>query len=332
MDIANIIGEKKVSQLKRKKNVVLVGTGIKYKDGKCTDESAIIIGVVKKEPLSELSVEDIIPTEIDGMTVDVQTVGKVEFLTIDRTREFRPVPGGVSIGEKTVSAGTSNPVYKKGELRLLSNNHVFAACNEAEIGSAILQPGSIHGGNIANHVVARLSEFVPIKMSGDSDCPIASIITRICNFFASILHSSTRILTPISVDTNTVDCALARPIYESIVTNTILEDGNNYIEIAGEEEAYIGQLVKKTGTTTGTTRSSVKITDATIEVGLSDGRHATFVDQIGIPNPFGEGGDSGSLILTEDNRVLGLLFAGSSVITFANRWENVKDSLGLDDI
>ncbi len=49
---------------------------------------------------------------------------------------------------------------------------------------------------------------------------------------------------------------------------------------------------------------------------------ARFVDQIGItPGSFSAGGDSGSLVVTNDanNNPVGLLFAGSSTHTFANR-------------
>jgi hypothetical protein len=44
------------------------------------------------------------------------------------------------------------------------------------------------------------------------------------------------------------------------------------------------------------------------------------------------GGDSGSAVLTEDNQLLGLLFAGSENSTIINRIENVFELLNLTGI
>jgi predicted phage tail protein len=56
------------------------------------------------------------------------------------------------------------------------------------------------------------------------------------------------------------------------------------------------------------------------------------VDQIGIsPGTFSAGGDSGSLIVTDDenNNPVGLLFAGSSTLTIANKIDLVLDHFGV---
>jgi hypothetical protein len=59
---------------------------------------------------------------------------------------------------------------------------------------------------------------------------------------------------------------------------------------------------------------------------------ATFSDQIQIgPGGFSAAGDSGSLIVTDNGSAnpVGLLFAGSSTTTFANRIQNVTSALGV---
>lgn len=338
MNISKIIGEQAVAQLKRKRNVVLIGTGVKRTKGEYTNRLAIIIGVTEKVPISQLSIEDIIPAQINSIPTDVEPIGKIEFLPdkapVDRIKEFRPVPGGVSMGEKTITAGTGNSIHKKGKLLFLSNNHVFAACNKAPIGSEILQPGPYDGGTVDNHTVGKLSEFVPILMdNGTSKCHTANIFVRILNILARVAGSDTRIPLPVKIQThNLVDCALAEPVDSGIILDAIIEDDGNYIKPAGEEEPYIDLLVKKSGRTTGTTHSIVTIVDATIMVSMGDGNTATFDDQIGIKNPFGAGGDSGSIVLSEHSEFVGLLFAGSSSITFANRWGNVRKILGLDEV
>ena len=42
-----------------------------------------------------------------------------------------------------------------------------------------------------------------------------------------------------------------------------------------------------------------------------------------------QGGDSGSAVLDEQDRLVGLLFAGSDQTTILNRIENVFDALNL---
>jgi hypothetical protein len=42
-----------------------------------------------------------------------------------------------------------------------------------------------------------------------------------------------------------------------------------------------------------------------------------------------QGGDSGSVILDDNSRILGLLFAGSDTTTVINRIENVFSALGV---
>ena len=94
--------------------------------------------------------------------------------------------------------------------------------------------------------------------------------------------------------------------------------------------AAVGQLVKKSGRTTGLTRSKVSGLNATISVAYENecaGGSAftkTFTGQIVISNrasKFLAGGDSGSLMvedITTNPRAVGLLFAGSSSTAIAN--------------
>ncbi|GAH76994.1 unnamed protein product [marine sediment metagenome] len=67
----------------------------------------------------------------------------------------------------------------------------------------------------------------------------------------------------------------------------------------------------------------------TANVQVGEGKIAMFTDQFAM-GAMSEPGDSGSVILTEDNKPTGLLFAGSDMLTLANRWTNVKKKLGLD--
>ncbi|MBN1221211.1 MAG: hypothetical protein JXM69_19970 [Anaerolineae bacterium] len=57
-------------------NVVGVGVGFKYKNGQPTDEIALVVNVSQKKSITELSEQDVIPPELEGVPVDVQEVGK----------------------------------------------------------------------------------------------------------------------------------------------------------------------------------------------------------------------------------------------------------------
>jgi hypothetical protein len=58
-------------------NVVGVGVGLRNRAGVFTNEVAIIVMVSKKRLRADLSVEDLLPVEIEGVPVDVQEVGEI---------------------------------------------------------------------------------------------------------------------------------------------------------------------------------------------------------------------------------------------------------------
>ncbi len=66
--------------LLRKANVVGVGIGYRQRKGRASDELAIIVSVTHKVPRDQLAPEDIIPSELEGVPVDVQAVGKLRAL------------------------------------------------------------------------------------------------------------------------------------------------------------------------------------------------------------------------------------------------------------
>ena len=64
--------------LMQKANVVGVGIGLRQREGELTDEPVIVVSVTHKSPASLMAPEDVIPTELDGVPVDVQAVGKLK--------------------------------------------------------------------------------------------------------------------------------------------------------------------------------------------------------------------------------------------------------------
>ena len=209
---------------------------------------------------------------------------------------------------------------------ILSNNHVLANVNEASIGDAILQPGAHDGGVNPDDQIATLEDFVPIKLSEiPSDCNIAGNLVSLLNGIGKALDSNTRLkAVRIQAEDNLVDAAIARPLREEDVLPEILNIGT-FEEVAVAE---LGMAVKKSGRTSGYLEGTVQQVDVTVNVNYGAGRTVQFTDQI-IASPMGEPGDSGSAILDDQNRLVGLLFAGSDESTIFNKIGHVFAALNL---
>jgi hypothetical protein len=204
-------------------------------------------------------------------------------------RYARPVPIGVSTGHTNITAGTIGCSVQVGcHNYALSNNHVFADEGAAVLGDDILQPGPIDGGSAPADIIGTLYDFEPIVFSTSAN-----------NIMDAAL---------IATDSTLVGAATLGDGYDLPRTTPI--------------DAVPGMNVMKYGRTTEFTSGSVDAVDATVNVGYDSGT-ARFIGQIIIrPGQFSAGGDSGSLIVVEggvDNRrPVGLLFAGSNVVTIAN--------------
>lgn len=310
-------------------NIVMVGKGKKIVAGKDTGREAIVIGVVEKKPLSKLKKYEIISKKIRGKETDVVQM-KIPQLLVkipkesDRTSKWRPAPGGVSIGHHDITAGTLGMVVNKYGLNkyILSNNHVLANVNKAKIGDAILQPGAADGGTMAD-TIATLHKYVPIETVGLSSCPFMKVAARLINFWPWIFGRKTRQVPTIAIE-NLVDCALAKPLNQDDIREDILEIGTP----SGIAEPEIDMAVAKSGRTTGLTSGKIIAVEAIVQVFLGDGI-GIFTDQIAMTHML-EGGDSGSLLVTEkDNKLVGLCFAGSDSMSLANKISNVFDALKI---
>jgi hypothetical protein len=206
----------------------------------------------------------------------------------------RPVPIGVSTGHPLVTAGTIGCRVKdaSGNVYALSNNHVYANENRAtKRVDRVLQPGTFDQGVDPTDAIGTLYDFSYISFSRTAS--------------------------------NTIDAAIALSSTQDLGNSTpVVLQG--YPRGYGTPShvcvtAYVGQAVQKYGRTTGLTKGTVYAINAAVNVGYSTGT-ARFVNQIVItPGTFSAGGDSGSLIVTQNsNNPVGLLFAGSSSYTIAN--------------
>ena len=121
-----------------------------------------------------------------------------------------------------------------------------------------------------------------------------------------------------------MDAAMARPLNDQDVKNEILEIG----AINGLAQGELGMVIKKSGHTTGLTTGEIQQVDVTVNVQYGEGPIARFTDQL-LAGAMSQGGDSGSAVLDNNNKLVGLLFAGSDTTTIIDRIGNVFSALGL---
>ena len=182
---------------------------------------------------------------------------------------------------------------------ILSNNHVLGRSGQAVAGEDVSQPGLIDSNCSIATVVADFTGFAPLGPS-NVDAAIAQLRPGQMN--------STGAIEDIGVPSSTI------------------------------VNPSVGLSVAKSGRTTGFTTGSITSINTSVTVAYSSqcgggGKrtNVTFTNQIVItPGTFSAGGDSGSLIVTNNasHNPVGLLFAGSSSSTIANPIGQVLQRLG----
>ena len=101
-----------------------------------------------------------------------------------------------------------------------------------------------------------------------------------------------------------------------------------YGPINGTDAARINMTVKKCGRTTEATQGKVTSVNATVKVDGYPTGERVFKNQIQMTLAHGDG-DSGSIILTEKDAAVGLFFAGTDTVAWANQIQDVMDALGV---
>jgi phosphatidylethanolamine-binding protein (PEBP) family uncharacterized protein len=246
-----------------------VGYGFKQTDGVYTDEICIVFSVKEKKPLSDLSEDEVLPSEIkinENKTVstDVIQVGEVYALQCSRTTPITPVPpicepfilnpptnrsafatlkGGISITSvrKANSIGTLGMIVQDlntNALVGLTNNHVVVG-NSIAAQYQNLNP--ILGNNfpITNEITPSNFSCQPGEFGYQSNVkfgqviryvPITPYLTTASNIPAGAAYAS-----PTGLTKNNVDAALV-----SIDCNKI--DFNNSWKFSGFENLMTSPL------------------------------------------------------------------------------------------
>lgn len=267
--------------------------------------------------------KDRVPDKINGFKTEVIVIGKIKALSllqleerikpsytysgsVSRTAKVRPIVGGISLGVPEDAfggkmAGTLGLVVKgpRGCYYVLSNAHVIAMNSKAQflpLGTAVLQPGTYDGGTL-NDKVGELYKYIKITFGPKGK--------------------------------NYADAAIAKIIISDYLVGEVLGDNDqNTYTINGTIEVSIGDIVRKSGRTTGVTTNKVFDTSATVKVWYTLSKWAIFYDQILVYQPFIESGDSGSPV-DKDGAFVGLAFAGSSTTAVVCKAKYIVSGLGI---
>jgi hypothetical protein len=298
------------------KNSEVVGTAVTV-----TEEGVPVILVMTKSAALQKGPGGL-PAELESVPLLVQVTGEIKAMktttSVSHTaKQTAPIQLGTSGGWRYDLAngyccgGTLGSLVNIGGAQyVLSNYHVL----EADI---------VAGGNSR---VATTGDYVIQP----------GLIDVSCN--ATNAQNVATLAVKHSLPNNNVDCAVAQVISGMVRTDgAILEIGTIS---ASTISASVGQAVKKSGRTTGLTRSSVSALNGTVSITYENecaGGTAftkTFTGQIIVTNKnsrFLNSGDSGSLMVqdvTTSPKAIGLLFAGSNTTAIANPIGQVLSFLG----
>jgi len=208
-----------------------------------------------------------------------------------RVRNMRFGVSGGNVNDATrrfCCSGTLGALVTDGTTSyILSNNHVLGRGDQAVVGDDVSQPGLI-----------------------DNNCNVATVVAD---------------FTALSPFGSNVDAAIAQLRPGTMDATGFIED----IGVPSRSIALptVGMSVAKSGRTTGFTTGTISSINTSVSVqytrdcGGGKKFNVAYTGQIVIgPGTFSAGGDSGSLIVTNNSahNPVGLLFAGSSSVTIAN--------------
>lgn len=300
--IRKIVLQENKSGLLRLPNVVGGGVGKRIRNGVVTNEDVIHVFVTTKVDSGQLASNHIVPKQIWStatsfpIPTDVLEVGTIKLVS---NQDFtRPIVGGLSISNvNSNSIGTMTGIFRDksdNQPVFISNNHVIGNSNNANIGDLIRQPGFNDDTNFSNiGVLKRIVELQAQPTTNHVDGAVAS------------LHSS------LNSD------------YDIAITNvgvprSVLLD------------PPINKLIQKSGRTSEHSLGLILSKHAFIS-GISYGPNVNydFDDQILTTNIL-IAGDSGSLVLSLKNEIIGLGFAASDQVAIINPISYVFQELNIE--
>ena len=293
--------------------VVHVSVGLKETNGEVTDQLCVRVYVKEKKDKEALSPTELIPPNVNSVSTDVNVIPEFEFQE-DFTK-YRPIKGGIQISNRIIElndAGNGRQIHR-GTLGciaidttddapvMLSNWHVLYAAS-GKNGDKVYQPPPV------NLALVQLGDL-PFKPKDEVD--------------------KIGVLRRKEID-NSVDCAIAAIDVSSCChccgihySNEIPGLSKNGVPprntIVGDERATSGMKVFKVGQASGRTEGKVVDDNYPNFPITKDGTTHEFFGQIAIQHvdttkAFSVQGDSGSVIINDQNKIVGLLFASGKKV------------------
>jgi len=253
----------------------------------------------------------LLPKTLEQIPLEVRIIKPPEFLQVNPKEKLRPAPGGCSVGVPipipVAPRGTTGTlgawVLADRHPCILSCNHVLAGFNAYPIGTDVIQPGPADGGKPEDRI-ATLLHFVPLILVPPEAKPSPEIMNRV-----------------------DVALALSYTPEPEFVDPSIIEVGR---PLAFNLTPSEGMRVKKFGRTSYLTSGEIVSASYDILVGFPP--VLAYFEDVILSEMLVEPGDSGSVLLDEENRVLGLIFAASPIarIAFACKIAHIVSELRVE--
>jgi hypothetical protein len=285
--------------LKRYPGVRQAVVGLKETGGELTEEIVFRVDVVQKLPPEQLAPDARIPAHVLGVPTDVVVEPSPRLLADDGDK-YRPLMGGIQIGNDSGSLvgtlGCLAQLNTDGSIVMLGNHHVM------------MDGGATHGERIGQPTI--------------SCCCCCKR-----NIVAEVVDSASNAL---------VDCAIARIKGQPGFTNEIHEIGLVLGSVplnADGSTVLPGDRVFKRGRSTRLTEGLVVAplsTTPAVPAKSIPARNSQILIRAAAGKPiFSEEGDSGAVVVNEQNQVVGLLWGDAPAGSIANRITDVIAAMNI---
>jgi len=318
--------------------VLGVGFGQKQTGGTFTDDVGIIVFVAAKKPDAEIAPEERVPTVFEGYRTDVRTVVEKVPGGCDNDTSYSTIQGGIQIEAGTVASGTlafgtlGCIVRRRGDagrenVYMLSNKHVLYS-GGASAGHYLYHP-YVPSGNRASDVLGPIQNLAWYE-NRSSTVPGPGGTTVTDMFFVDAATARLDIDSKCCGSTCTKDTTK----YATSVVDLQVGGQDTFTDVrsvARDPSIVVptgpgGPFVYKVGRTTGKTRGIVRSINVIvntvgdpsipnsgtyqalnmIEIDFDPTSTSNGLNCHGKPY-FAEHGDSGSIVVDENRRVIGLI-------------------------
>jgi hypothetical protein len=287
-----------------------VGLGLRKRDGQLTDEVVVKVFVAHKQKETHLAAAAVLPRTLTApegaIGVDVEEMLPPDIPPLHPPRvdatmaearlrvPRRPAVGGASVAHHAFPVGTVALGVRhrqSGAHCILSCSHVLSQLGAAHRGDAVLQPASADGGALPWSLIGQVVGWTPVAFGGG--------------------------------ESNVADAAIA--ICAPGQARSWVDGIGPITEVAPAVKP--GARVHKVGRATGLTSGIVTVVGASVRPNYAalgfGATPALFVNQIVAEIPCAYG-DSGSLLMDEKNRAVGILFGGTRQ---GHTWFNPFDAV-----